>query len=152
MSLRSNRRHFLRATTTALSLSGLAGCTTSTTTSSSVDCQTAALRHGDADVIQEANVVPDGDALRLRIALNSGAIDGDAVDRLVVSEGMGDGFVIPTTDQRVYEQYLGRRPLHGRLKIVALGEYEAVSNPVGSVGPTLDSLTIDFHCSSEESG
>lgn len=76
-------------------------------------------------------------------------IDDGIIDRLVVSDGSNGGFVVPTADQRVYEHYIGQRPLHGRIRIEALGETASNPNFVGSTGPTLDSLVIEVHCTAE---
>lgn len=135
-----SRRCVLAALGTAL-----AGCSASES-SSTPDCTTSALDRGDADAIQQASVVPDGEDLHLRVSLTADAADAGEVDRLLATDGVGTEFVVPTTGRRTYEQWIGERPRHGRFRVLALGEDEFDRDAVGTLGPRLDSLTVEFHC------
>lgn len=139
-----SRRRVLASGVAALG-TALAGCSASES-SSTPDCTTSVLAGGDADVIQEVMVVPDGEDLHLRIALTADAADAGEVDRLFATDGVGTELSIPTTDRRTYEQHLGERPRHGRFRILAVGEDELAEHAVGGIGPRLDSMVVEFHC------
>ena len=149
-----SRRRLLAMGLAVLAPASLAGCSGGTSSlkasSSKANCYTAAVAHGEGDAIQQAAVVPDGDDLLLHVALTTDAAEEGIVDKIAVSDGFDSGFVIPTNGKRVYEQHVGKRPLHGRYRLVALAASDQQSAAVGATGSQLDSLTIDFHCGDEQ--
>ena len=145
-----SRRRLLAAGLGLATVGTLAGCSGSAT-SSTPDCTTEAIEHGSGELIQQAAALPDGDDVVLSVTLTESALESSSLDRLAVSDGFGNGFVIPVTDQRTYEQHVGQRPLHNRYVIVAVGQDSSDTAATGGPGPKLDSLTIDFHCTRETS-
>ncbi|MFB6171968.1 MAG: hypothetical protein ABEJ23_05495 [Haloarculaceae archaeon] len=144
-STRSRRRLLAGLGTGAAGL--LAGCSGSTT-SSTADCTTDALARGDGDLIQQAVATADGDGVVLAVTLTERALESD-LNRLAITDHFGHGAVVPVTDAREYEQSLGRRPRHGRLVVVAVGEPAGETPATGASGPKLDSLTVEYHCSAD---
>jgi hypothetical protein len=154
----SSRRRVLAVLGSVVAV-GSAGCSGSGSGGSdTIDCQTSAGSHGDGDVLDGGamGTVEDGD-VRLAVPLSVAEVedrgvaelrlygpDGELAHTIPVSPGdagliankpgVGEG-------QLRYEQYLGRRPLHGRYRVVA----------VDAAGDPLDSVTVSFNCFPEVS-
>lgn len=148
-----SRRQLVASLGTALAV-GAAGCAGSDSAGSdSTDCRGTAVSHGDGDVL-DRGVMPtvDGGDVRLRIPLSVETVEARNVERLAIRDAAGDlAFVIPVSPndagvmsnkagvgdgQLRYEQYLGRRPFHGRYEVSA----------VDTSGSPVDSITIEFNC------
>ncbi|MFC6863918.1 hypothetical protein ACFQGE_10630 [Halomicroarcula sp. GCM10025817] len=139
---------------------GLAGCRGSASGGSeSVDCHSAALSHGDGDILDRGVMAAiEGDDVRLAIPLAVEAVQNQNVDRLKVFDASGEVVhVIPVSPddesrmvrksgvgdgQLQYEQYLGQRPFHGQYRVVAIDQ----------TGTELDSITVEFNCFPEVDG
>ncbi|WP_458189288.1 hypothetical protein [Haladaptatus sp. NG-WS-4] len=125
-------RRAMLAAGTALATTAIAGCS-GQAESSSADCETAVVSHGDPDVLQTVMVVPDGDDAQLRIHLVDGA--PESTDRLRVYDSSGElEHEIPTDDRRTYVQHLGPRPTHGQFRVVS---YD---------GEETDEMVVEFNC------
>ncbi|SIR26841.1 hypothetical protein SAMN05421858_2052 [Haladaptatus litoreus] len=128
-----SRRELLSAGV-ALATTAVAGCAGASSESSSADCESSAVKHGDPDVIQSAMVVPEDDDALLKIYLVGDA--PKSVERLRVFDSSGElKHEIPTDDRRSYFQHLGPRPTHGQFRIVSYRN-----------GAETDELVIDFNC------
>ena len=139
---------------------GLAGCSGSASRgAASVDCHSAALAHGDGDILDSGVMATvEDDEVRLAIPLSVQTVTNQQVDRLEVFDASGEvAHVIPVSpdDERLmanksgvgdgqlqYEQYLGQRPFHGQYRVVA----------VDQTGRERDSLTVEFNCFPEVDG
>lgn len=136
------------------SVGGIAGCSGSGSGgSATVDCHTHALAHGDGELLDggASATVEDGD-VRLAVPLSVDAVRETGLDSLELYDAAGDlAHVIPVSvsdrermatkvgvgdGQLRYEQYLGERPYHGRLRVVAVDEG----------GDRLDSVAVEFNC------
>lgn len=161
------RRHGRSVTTRRRLLSGLGVAAATSLTgcvgaggggSDTVDCQTRALAHGDGDVLDGgAMATTEGGDVRLAVPLSVDRVRNRGVERLLLYDADGDlAHAVPVSadDADVmaeksvpegrlrYEQYLGRRPLHGQYEIVAV-------NPDGT---RLDSVTVEFNCFTDVDG
>lgn len=139
------RRQLLKGIGGSIGTLLIAGCS-ATESSSTADCTTEVLAHGEGEILQEARVRADGEELLFEVVLTNDAIESGAVDRIAISDGFGNGFVVPTSDRRTYAQHLGQRPLHKRYRIVAVGPESDSPGAVGASGPKLDEMTIEIHC------
>jgi hypothetical protein len=148
-----SRRQFVVALGTGV-ISGVAGCGGSGSGgSATIDCHTHALAHGDGDVLDGGAMatVEDGD-VRLAVPLSVDTVRETGLDSLELYDAAGDlAHVIPVSTgdrermatkagvndgQLQYEQYLGERPFHGQIRVVA----------VDGTGDRLDSITVEFNC------
>ena len=153
-----SRRQLLAALGSALAV-GSAGCSGSGSGGSdTVDCRTGAVAHGDGDVLDGgAFARVEGSDVRVAVPLSVADVEDRSIDELRLYEAGGDlAHAIPVSPgdadlmankqgvgqgQLRYEQYVGRRPFHGRYRIVA----------VDREGDPVDSLTIEFNCFPEVS-
>ena len=133
---------------------GLAGCSASESGGSATrDCQTGAVDHGDGDLLDGgASAYIEDDSVRLGVPLSVDRVRETGAERLDLYDAAGElAHAIPVSPrdadrmaeksragrgQLYYEQYLGERPLHGQLRVVA----------VDSAGNAIDSVTIAFNC------
>jgi hypothetical protein len=150
-----SRRRLLTALG-ATALGALAGCGGSGSGSSStIDCQTTAVEHGDGDVLDGGAMatVEDGDVW-LAVPLAVADVRDHDIDALAVYHDDSLEHRIPVSaddadvmaekpgvseGQLRYEQTVGSRPQHGRYRIAA----------VRADGTSLDSVTVEFNCFSE---
>lgn len=153
-----SRRQLLAAVGSAVAV-GSAGCSGSGSGGSdTVDCHTSAVSHGEGDVLDggamgtvegedvrlavplSVDRVRESDVEALRLYDSAGElahtipVSPDDADLMASKQGVGDG-------QLRYEQYLGRRPFHGRYRVVA----------VDGAGDPVDSVTVEFNCFPEVS-
>jgi len=152
-------RRALLATVGSAAGVGMAGCSGSASGGSdTIDCQTSALDHGEGDVLDTgaSGTVEDGD-VRLAVPLSVGDVRENDLDRIEVYDATDAlAHVIPVSaddaglmankagvneGQLRYEQSLGRRPFHGRYRVVA----------VNTAGEAVDSVTVEFNCFSDVS-
>jgi len=148
-----SRRQLVVAIGTGIAV-GAAGCSGSGTGgSATVDCHTHALAHGDGDVLDGGAMASvEDDDVRLAVPLSVDAVRETGLDSLQLYDAAGDlTHVIPVSagdrermatkagvsdGQLRYEQYLGERPYHGQIRVVA----------VDGAGERLDSVTVEFNC------
>ncbi|WP_231185187.1 hypothetical protein [Haladaptatus sp. DYF46] len=116
-----------------LAATGLAGCSGSNS-SSSADCETSAVAHGDGKILQAVSAVPEEETVLLSILfLNGKQADTDRLRLYDSSDELE--YEIPTGNRRRYLQTIGQRPQHGRLRVVSMKN-----------GEETDELVVDFNC------
>ena len=153
-----SRRRVLAALGSTVAV-GTAGCSGSGSGGSdTIDCRTGAVAHGDGDALDGGAMADvEGADVRLAVPLSVATVREHGIDELLLYGADGDlAHVIPVSSEDAdlmankrgvgegqlrYEQYLGRRPLHGRYRVVA----------VDADGATVDSVTVEFNCFPEVS-
>ena len=148
-----SRRQVLAALGSATAVA-FAGCSGSGSGGSATrDCQSPALAHGDGDLLDGgAMAMVEDDDVRFVVPLTVEDVRDQNVDALELYDAAGElAHVIGVSPrdadvmankggvsegQLRYEQYLGKRPLHGQYRVVAVDES----------GETVDSITIRFNC------
>jgi len=154
-----SRRRLLAALGSAVAV-GTAGCSGSGSGGSdTVDCHTSAVSHGEGDVLDGGAMgTVEGDDVRLAVPLSVDRVGEAGVEALRLYDSAGElAHTIPVSPddadlmankqgvgdgQLRYEQYLGRRPFHGRYRVVA----------TNGDGDPVDSITVEFNCFPEVSG
>lgn len=137
---------------------GVAGCSGSDSGGpETVDCHSEALAHGDGTVLDGgASATVAGDDVRFAVPLSVDDVREQDVDSLALYDADGNlVHTIPVSaddatrmasktgvgeGQLRYEQYLGRRPLHGQYRVVA----------VDASDDAVDSVTVAFNCFPDE--
>ncbi|WP_423744261.1 hypothetical protein V5735_15075 (plasmid) [Haladaptatus sp. SPP-AMP-3] len=126
-------RRTLLASGAGLAVTGLAGCS-GANSSSSADCETTAVVHGDGKILQSVSTVPEDGRVLLSVSFSNGK--QASTDRLRVYDSSGDlEYEIPTGKRRSYLQTIGPRPQHGRLRVVSMKN-----------GEETDELVVEFNC------
>lgn len=140
---------------------GFAGCSGGSGSggSDTIDCRTGAFDHGDGDVLDGgASATIEDDEVRLSVPLSVETVRQQRVAALELYDRAGElAHLIPVSagdadvmankqsvseGQLRYEQYVGRRPAHGQLRVVA----------VNDAGDSLDTVTVQFNCFAEVQG
>lgn len=129
-----SRRKILAASA-GIGTTGLAGCSAENM-STSADCTTTALEHGDGTVLQQASAMSADDTVVLLLSLQDA---GDTLPLESVRIENSDGDLLhelPATDAREYRHTIGTPPHHGHLTVLAENDQ----------GDEIDSLEIEYHC------